>query len=154
MLAAADGGDGDVLALLAIALLRLDDPDGARTRFEACAALPHPTGAHGLAALAEADDPDGSWLLMERAVADGAIPALTRVARVARLRGEAGFADELLLCAARLGDADAMYDLAHAATDAGDHGAARRWYGLALEREAGLEWPIERGVGYFLLPAG
>ena len=44
-----------------------------------------------------------------------------------------------------------MYDLSHAATDAGDDEASRRWYALAVDREAGLDWPIARGVGYYLL---
>ena len=87
---------------------------------------------------------------MTRALEQGALGALTRIARIARLRGEAAIAQDLLEVAARLGDADAMYDLAHAATDAGDDAASRRWYGLAVDRESGAEWPIERGVRYCL----
>ncbi len=88
---------------------------------------------------------------MEQAVAQGAVPALTRLARIARLRHAHAFSDDLLLRAAQLGDIDAMYDLAHAATDAGDDETSRHWYATAVEREAGLAWPIERGVGYRLL---
>lgn len=147
----ADDGDGDALALIAIAVLRLGDRDAAAARFETCASLPHPTGLHGLAALAEADDPDGGWALMERALALGAPAALTRIARIAHLRHEHGFGDGLMLAAARLGDADAMYDVAHRATERGDDELSRTWYASAVEREAGLEWQIERGVGFFLL---
>ena len=146
----AGDGDGDALALIAIATLRLGEDDGARSLFEQCADLPHPTGLHGLAALDEPVDPDGSWVLMTRALEEGCVAALTRIARVARLRGEHAFAHDLLVSAARLGDADAMYDLAHAATDAGDDAASRRWYGLAVDRESGAEWPVERGVRYCL----
>jgi hypothetical protein len=88
---------------------------------------------------------------MEQAVAQGAIPALTRIARIARLRGGDGFSADLMLRAAQLGDADAMFDVAHTATDAGDDEASRRWYAAAVEREAGMAWPIQRGVGFFLL---
>jgi hypothetical protein len=56
-----------------------------------------------------------------------------------------------MLRAAQLGDADAMFDVAHTATDAGDDETSRRWYAAAVEREAGLAWPIQRGVGFFLL---
>ena len=144
-------GSADAVALLAIAALRRGDRDGAWTRFQHCAALPHPTGLHGMAALCEDEDPDRSWALMEEALADGAVPALTRIARIARLRGDDRLCLELLTGAARLGDADAMYDLAHAAADAGDVETSRRWYALAVERESGCEWPIERGAGYGLL---
>jgi len=44
-----------------------------------------------------------------------------------------------------------MYDVANRATDAGDHETARHWYGSAVDREAGREWPIARGVGFHLL---
>jgi hypothetical protein len=88
---------------------------------------------------------------MEQAVAQGAIPALTRVARIARLRGGVRFSADLMLRAAQLGDADAMFDVAHTATDAGDEETSRRWYAAAVEREAGMAWPIQRGVGFFLL---
>ena len=147
----ADDGDGDALALIAIAVLRLGDRDAARARFETCASLPHPTGLHGLAALAEADDADGSWRLMERALAQGAPAALTRIARIAHLRHEHAFSDEVMLAAARLGDADAMFDVAHRATERGDEALSRRWYEAAVARDAGGDWPIERGVGYCLL---
>jgi hypothetical protein len=89
--------------------------------------------------------------MMRRAVELGALGALTRIARIQRLRGETAVAHDLLEVAARLGDANAMYDLSHAATEAGDDEASRRWYALAVDREAGLEWPIARGVGYHLL---
>ena len=147
----AENGDGDAIAILGIAWLRLGDWDGARERFESCTQLRHPTGLHGLAALAEERDPDGSWSLMAEGLALGAIPALTRIARILLLRDIPLCGQDLLYRAAKLGDADAMYDLAHLATDEGDDPASRRWYSLAVEREAGLEWPIERGVGYFLL---
>jgi hypothetical protein len=147
----ADDGDGDALALLAIAVLRLGDRAAAGARFEVCASMTHATGLHGLAALAEADDPDGSWDLMHRALALGAPASLARIARIVRLRGEEGFSDELMLSAARLGEADAMYDVAHRATERGDDDLSRQWYATAVEREAGLEWPVERGVGYWLL---
>lgn len=88
---------------------------------------------------------------MEEALIHGAVPALTRLARVARLRHAPAFASDLILRAAKLGDADAMYDVAHEATDAGDDETSRRWYATAVEREAGMEWPIPRGVGYYLL---
>jgi hypothetical protein len=88
---------------------------------------------------------------MEQAVAQGAIPALTRIARIARLRGGTRFSADLMLRAAQLGDADAMFDVAHTATDAGDDETSRRWYAAAVEREAGMAWPIQRGVGFFLL---
>jgi hypothetical protein len=123
----------------------------ANARFVACSELPHPTGLHGLAALLEQDDPDAGWALMEQAVAQGAIPALTRIARIARLRGGTRFSADLMLRAAQLGDADAMFDVAHTATDAGDDETSRRWYAAAVEREAGMAWPIQRGVGFFLL---
>lgn len=151
LLAHAAQGEGDALALLGLASLQLGDQSTARERFEACVAIPHPTGLHGFAALLEAHDPDQSWVLMEQALAQGAIPALTRLARIARLRHAHGFASELMLRAAQLGDADAMYDVAHEATDAGDDETSRRWYAAAVEREAGMEWPIQRGVGYYLL---
>ena len=151
LLASALGGDGDAHALLGIALLQLGDQSAAHGRFEACVGIEHPTGLHGFAALLEAHDPDQSWVIMERALAQGAIPALTRLARVARLRHAHDFASDLMLRAAQLGDADAMYDVAHEATDAGDNETSRRWYAAAVEREAGMEWPIQRGVGYYLL---
>ncbi|MGI9187368.1 MAG: hypothetical protein ACR2J9_07630 [Gaiellales bacterium] len=151
LLASAAQGDGDALALLGIASLQLGDQTTAHERFEACTTIPHPTGLHGFAALLEAHDPDQSWVLMEEALAQGAIPALTRLARIARLRHAHAFASDLMLRAAQLGDADAMYDVAHEATDAGDDELSRRWYAAAVEREAGMEWPIQRGVGYFLL---
>lgn len=144
-------GDGDALALLGVASLQLGDQATAQGHFDACVAIPHPTGLHGCAALLEAHDPDRSWTLMEEALMQGAIPALTRLARVARLRHAHAFASDLMLRAAQLGDADAMYDVAHEATDAGDDETSRRWYATAVEREAGMEWPIQRGVGYFLL---
>jgi hypothetical protein len=134
-----------------VAALHTGDLATANARFVACSELPHPTGLHGLAALLEQDDPDAGWALMEQAVAQGAIPALTRIARIARLRGGAGFSADLMLRAAQLGDADAMFDVAHTATDAGDDETSRRWYAAAVEREAGLAWPIQRGVGFFLL---
>ena len=151
LLANALVGDGDALALLGIASLQLGDQSTAHERFEACIGIPHPTGLHGFAALLEAHDPDESWVIMENALAQGAIPALTRLARIARLRHAHGFASDLMLRAAQLGDADAMYDVAHEATDAGDDETSRRWYATAVEREAGMEWPIQRGVGYYLL---
>lgn len=149
--AAADEGDGDAMALLGLAALRVDEQAAARARFDACLTVPHPTGLHGLAALTEEHDPVASWKLMEQAIANGAIPAITRLARIARLRGAAAFSSDLMLRAARLGDADAMYDVAHEATDAGDDETSRRWYAAAVEREAGLDWPTPRGVGYLLL---
>jgi hypothetical protein len=151
LIASADQGDGDALALLGIASLQLGDRATAHGRFEACAAIPHPTGPHGLAALLEEHEPEQSWVLMEQALTQGAVPALTRLARIARLRNAHPFASDLMLRAAKLGDADAMYDIAHEATDAGDDETSRRWYAAAVEREGGMEWPIERGVGYFLL---
>ncbi len=151
LLAHALQGEGDALALLGLASLQLGDQATAHQRFEACIAAPHPTGLHGFAALLEAHDPDQSWVLMEQALSQGAIPALTRLARIARLRHAHGFASDLMLRAAQLGDADAMYDVAHEATDAGDDETSRRWYAAAVEREAGMEWPIQRGVGYYLL---
>jgi len=147
----AEQGDGDALALLGVASLRLGDQRTAHARFEACIDVPHPTGLHGFAALLEAHDPDQSWVMMEAALAQGAVPALTRLARIARLRGGHAFGSDLMLRAAQLGDADAMYDVAHEATDAGDDETSRRWYATAVEREAGMEWPIQRGVGYYLL---
>jgi len=147
----AEQGDGDALALLGIASLHLNDQRTAHERFEACIGVPHPTGLHGFAALLEAHDSDQSWVMMETALAQGAVPALTRLARIARLRGAHAFGSDLMLRAAQLGDADAMYDVAHEATDAGDDETSRRWYATAVEREAGMEWPIQRGVGYFLL---
>lgn len=152
LLDAADGGDGDALALLALLALRVHDEDEARERFARAAALPHGTGLHGLAAFEERDgDPVVAWDLMTRALALGAIPALTRIARIALLRGSEDAGRHLLLCAARLGDADAMYEVAHLATDDGDDATARRWYAAAVDCEAGVEWPIERGVGFLLL---
>jgi hypothetical protein len=149
--ASAAQGDGDALALLGIASLHLGDESSARNRFEACIEIPHPTGLHGCAALLEAHDPDRSWALMEQALAQGAVPVLTRLARIARLRHARAFSSDLMLRAAQLGDVDAMYDVAHEATDVGDDETSRRWYATAVEREAGMEWPIQHGVGYFLL---
>mgnify|MGYP006284876239 CR=1 FL=1 len=151
LIANAAAGDGDALALLAIAHLHLGDRAAAGERFAACAALPHATGLHGQAALAEAADPDGAWKLMRRALALGAPAALTRIARIVRLRGEEDYSDALMLAAARLGDADAMFDVAHRATDRGDDDASRTWYAAAVDRDAGLDWPVERGVGFWLL---
>lgn len=152
LLAAAKGDDGDALALLALLALCVGDEDEARDRFRHAARIDHGTGHHGLAAFEERDgDPDQAWTMMQRALTLGAVPALTRLARIALLRGADDAGRHYLLCAARLGDADAMYDVAHLATDDGDDATARRWYGAAIDCESGAEWPIERGVGFLLL---
>lgn len=152
LLDAAAAGDGDVIALLGLLALRVGDEPEARDRFGHAASIDHGTGHHGLAAFEERDgDPDEAWRLMQRALARGAVPALTRIARIALLRGAEDPGRHYLLCAARLGDADAMYEVAHLATDDGDDATARRWYGAAVDRESGVEWPIERGVGFLLL---
>lgn len=88
---------------------------------------------------------------MQEACDAGASQGLTRIARIVKLHRHEVLSDELMLRAARLGDPDAMYDVANRATDAGDHETARHWYGSAVDREAGREWPIAQGVGFHLL---
>jgi len=144
--------NADMMVLIALAAYRAGDERAEREWLERAEDLGHPTVLHYRAARAEREgDSEGGWALMQRAIEADAVPALTRLGRIARLRGDETMSQDLLLRSAKLGDSEAMYEVANYATSRDDNAMATLWYMNAVEREAGRDWPIERGVGFFLL---
>jgi len=147
-----ESGDADMMMLIALAASRAGAEAAEREWLERAADFGHPTVIHYRAAQAEREgDSDGSWELMQQALEADALPALTRLGRIARLRGDEALSHDLLLRSAKLGDSEAMFEVANYATSRDDNAMATLWYMNAVEREAGRDWPIERGVGFFLL---
>ena len=128
------------------------EADAAARLLPGIATLPRRWKSTRMLAFAAGRSPLGRPILVVGSGEQGVIDNLVVPSDVAAGYAPAG--ESLVTVTVRpgctLGDADAMYDLAHDATDAGDDAASRRWYGLAVDRESGAEWPVERGVRYCL----